>query len=107
MPHLMRNLTFLTNHARALLCVAREPSYRIRDIASTLGITERATQRIVSDLVEAGYLHRARVGRRNRYFLPRQFPDSAPVVRVRILDELLRSRSGALIAGTSDDRGVE
>ncbi|GAA3579833.1 helix-turn-helix domain-containing protein [Nonomuraea rosea] len=65
--------TFLTNHARVLLAIAADPMVRVRDIAATIGITERAAQGIVSDLEEAGYLERTRVGRRNRYrILPQQ-----------------------------------
>ena len=64
---LIAKWTFITNHARVLLVIARDPSMRLRDIAATLGITERATQRIVSELVDGGYLSRQRVGRRNSY----------------------------------------
>ncbi|MFG1943851.1 helix-turn-helix transcriptional regulator [Nonomuraea sp. NPDC048826] len=59
--------TFLTNHARVLIAVAADPQMRLRDIAATIGITERAAQGIVSDLEEAGYLERIRIGRRNHY----------------------------------------
>jgi predicted ArsR family transcriptional regulator len=62
---------FLTSHAQVLLCLQRNPTVRLRDIAETVGITERAAQRIVSDLVEAGYVTREREGRRNRYELDR------------------------------------
>ena len=58
---------FLTNHGRVLLCLAREPELRIRDLALVLGITERSTQKILGDLVKAGYVTRRRVGRRNEY----------------------------------------
>jgi len=58
---------FLTNHAHVLLCIARDPQARTRDIAEQVGITERATQRILADLVAEGYVTRAKVGRRNRY----------------------------------------
>ncbi|PZG18308.1 MarR family transcriptional regulator [Nonomuraea aridisoli] len=61
--------TFLTHHARVLVEIARDPEIRLRDIAATIGITERAVQGIVRDLYEAGYLHRDKVGRRNRYSL--------------------------------------
>ena len=61
--------TFLSNHAQVLLCVARDPDTRLRDIAQSVAITERAAQRIVSDLVEAGYIERERVGRRSHYRL--------------------------------------
>lgn len=59
--------TFLTNHARVLLCIAGDPDVLLRDAAAQIGITERAAQRIVRDLEDAGYLLRERVGRRNRY----------------------------------------
>jgi len=58
---------FLTNHAHVLLCVARDPDVRARDIADRVGITERAAQRILSDLLSEGYLSREKIGRRNRY----------------------------------------
>jgi DNA-binding Lrp family transcriptional regulator len=61
--------TFLTHHARVLLEIARDPEVRLRDIAASIGITERAVQGIVTDLHEAGYLTRERVGRRNHYNL--------------------------------------
>ncbi len=59
--------TFLSNHAHVLLCIAREPGIRLRDVAERVGITERAVQRIVADLEEGGYLSRVREGRRNHY----------------------------------------
>lgn len=59
--------TFLTNHTRVLVVIAENPNARLRDIAGTIGITERATQRIVADLEEAGYLSHAKIGRRNTY----------------------------------------
>jgi predicted ArsR family transcriptional regulator len=58
---------FLTNHAQVLLCIARDPDSRARDIAEQVGITERAAQRIVSDLISEGYLKRTKNGRRNHY----------------------------------------
>ncbi|MFI6390796.1 helix-turn-helix transcriptional regulator [Nonomuraea sp. NPDC050547] len=61
--------TFLTHHARVLLEIARDPEARLRDIAATIGITERTVQGIVNDLHDAGYLARERVGRRNIYTL--------------------------------------
>lgn len=59
--------TFFTNHAHVLVCIVRDPDARIRDLAAAVGITERAAQRIVADLVEQGYVERSRDGRRNRY----------------------------------------
>jgi DNA-binding IclR family transcriptional regulator len=59
--------TFVTSHTQVLLCLARDPNVRMRDVAETVGITERAAQRILGDLVEAGYVERERIGRRNHY----------------------------------------
>ena len=59
--------TFLTNHARILVELARNPESRLRDLAAWVGITERAAQGIVNDLEEAGYITRTRIGRRNHY----------------------------------------
>ena len=58
---------FLTNHAHVLLCIARDPKSRARDIAEQVGITERGTQRILADLIGDGYVTRTKVGRRNHY----------------------------------------
>jgi DNA-binding IclR family transcriptional regulator len=66
-----KSWTFLTNHAQVLLCIADDPDIRLRDVAQQVGITERATQRILAELVEAGYVNVERVGRRNRYTVDR------------------------------------
>jgi len=66
--------SFLTNHARVLLCVAHEPGIRLRDIANTLGITERTVHGIVADLANAGYVLKERDGRRNHYEIQRHLP---------------------------------
>jgi predicted transcriptional regulator len=63
--------TFLTNHAQVLLCVSRSPDIRMRDVAEHVGITERATQRILAELVDAGYVKVERIGRRNHYTVDR------------------------------------
>ena len=63
----MASWSFLTNHARVLLCIARDPGARLRDIAASLGITERSVHSIVADLAEAGYVVKQKDGRRNRY----------------------------------------
>jgi DNA-binding MarR family transcriptional regulator len=63
--------TFVTNHTQVLLCLAQSPDIRLRDVAQSIGITERAAQRILADLVEAGYVERRRVGRRNHYAINR------------------------------------
>jgi predicted transcriptional regulator len=80
---------FLTNHGLALLCIAQDPSTRMRDIAADVGITERAAQRIVADLVEVGYLDRTREGRRNRYTVKTTLPVSLPTRRDIDLNALL------------------
>jgi DNA-binding MarR family transcriptional regulator len=68
-PDRTHTWTFLSNHAQALLCIARDPEVRIRDIAQVVGITERAAQRIVADLIATEYVDRERIGRRNHYRL--------------------------------------
>ena len=75
---------FLTNYGLALLCIARDPGVRLRDIADRLGITERAAHRIVSALVGSGYVARERVGRRNTYELLEGLP-----IRALQLSELI------------------
>jgi predicted ArsR family transcriptional regulator len=65
---------FLTNHGRALMCVAHDPHMRLRDIAAALGVTERSAQKIMSDLVAGGYVNRTRVGRRNVYDVQGEAP---------------------------------
>ena len=67
-------LPLLTNHAHVLLCVARDPSMRLRDIGDCVGVTERAAHRIVGDLEREGYLSRKRVGRRNVYEIHAELP---------------------------------
>ena len=72
-----------------LLCIAQEPAIRLRDVAERVGITERAVQRIVADLEEAGYLSREREGRRNHYELHTDRPFRHPVVAHRDVSLLL------------------
>jgi predicted transcriptional regulator len=64
--------TFLTNHAQVLLCLVGTPDIRLRDVAERVGITERATQRILRELIESGYVKTERIGRRNRYTVDRE-----------------------------------
>ena len=80
---------FLTNHAQVLLCIEHNPDARMRDIAETVGITERAAQRITNDLVEAGYVTRERIGRRNRYRIDRKARMRHPAQREHRIGELL------------------
>lgn len=86
--------TFLTNHAHVLLCIVRDPGVRLRDVAAAVGITERATQRIVAELVESGYLDRRREGRRNVYELHPELPLRHPLEREHGIGELLGLLSG-------------
>lgn len=81
--------TFLTNHAHVLLCIARAPEVRMRDVAEQVGITERAVQRIVSDLELAGYLRRSREGRRNRYEVQTDLPLRHPIERHERVSSLI------------------
>src|ERR1700761_2803548 len=67
---------FVTNHTQVLLCIARDPDIRLRDMAASVGITERAAQRIVADLVRSRVVASERVGRRNRYVVDRAAPVS-------------------------------
>jgi MarR-like DNA-binding transcriptional regulator SgrR of sgrS sRNA len=80
---------FLTNHARVLLCIAHDPGTRLRDIAATLGITERSAHSIVTDLTEAGYLIRHKDGRRNRYQVQAHLPLPGPGARVPAIGEIV------------------
>jgi DNA-binding MarR family transcriptional regulator len=82
--------TFLTNHAHVLLCVARDPEARLRDVALAVGITERATQRIVADLADDGYLQRSRIGRRNHYEVQLDLPFRHPVENGKPVSALLK-----------------
>src|SRR5690348_12174487 len=81
--------TFLTNHAQVLVCIARDPGIRLRDIGERVGITERAAHRIVAELADAGYIARERNGRRNHYTINAHFPLPDPIARERNVGELL------------------
>jgi hypothetical protein len=92
---------FLTNHGLTLLCIADDPAIRMRDIAAHVDITERAAQRIVADLVQAGYVERERVGRRNTYTVQTGLRVSLPSQRDIDLNSLLNV---LLPQGSSDGR---
>lgn len=81
--------TFLTNHTHVLVLLDRNPDLRIRELATEVGITERATQRILGELVESGYLNRYRIGRRNSYSLNRDLPLRHPLESHRSVGALL------------------
>ena len=91
----MAHWTFLTNHAHVLLCVSENPNARLRDIAEMVGITERAAQRIVTELEDAGYLDRVREGRRNSYLLNTAMPLRHPLDSDHRIGELLATFSNS------------
>ncbi len=100
--------SFLTNHARVMLCIAHDPEARLRDIASTLGITERSAYGIVTDLADAEYVVKERDGRRNRYQIQHHLPLREATSRERTIGEMLdllgstngRKRRGSRKRGT-------
>ncbi len=79
----MANWSFLTSHARVLMCIAHDPGARLRDIAAGLGITERSAYGIVTELAEAGYVVKQKDGRRNRYQIQAHLPLPEPTSRER------------------------
>jgi DNA-binding Lrp family transcriptional regulator len=81
---------FVTNHAHVLECIAADPTARLRDIAATVGITERTAAQIVNDLGQAGYLTKTRVGRNNRYEVHGELPLRHPQHRHHTVGELIR-----------------
>jgi MarR family len=91
--------SFLTNHARVLLCVAHDPGVRLRDIAASLGITERTAHGIITDLAGAGYVVKQRDGRRNRYQIEAHLPLPEPGTREPAIGEVL-----AVLLGNKDGR---
>ena len=95
----MASWTFLTNHARVLLCVAHDPGVRLRDIAASLDITERSAFGIITDLVEAGYVVKEKDGRRNRYHIQAHLPLPEPDGQERTIGEVLTLLAGAGPAG--------
>ena len=91
----MTDWKFLSNHALVLLCIAADRDVRLRDLADSIGTTERTTHRIVSELVEDGYVARERIGRRNRYTVLDHLPLRDPMLRERKLADLLKLLEGA------------
>jgi DNA-binding MarR family transcriptional regulator len=83
------NWSFLTSHARILLCIAHDPGMRLRDIAARLDITERSAYGIVTELAEAGYVVKQKDGRRNRYQIQAHLPLPEPTSRERTIGEIL------------------
>ncbi len=85
---------FLTNHAQVLICIARDPGVRLREIGERVGITERAAHRIVVELADGGYIARERNGRRNHYTINAHFPLPDPIAREQNVGELLAILTG-------------
>ena len=88
--HEKPNWTFLTNHAHVLLCLAKSSSMRIRDLALEVGITERAVQRILAELIEEGYVDKIKEGRRNIYKLQTKKPLKHPIEAHKNINDLLK-----------------
>jgi hypothetical protein len=86
--------SFLTNHARVLLRIARDPGARLRDIAAGLGITERTAYGIVTDLTEAGYVVKQKDGRRNHYQIQAHLPLPDPVGEAPAIGDVLTTLMG-------------
>ena len=84
-----RHWTFLSNHAHVLICLAQDPDARLRDVAASVGITERAVQKIIGDLEAAGIILRERSGRRNSYRLDVNVPLRHPLEAHRNVAALL------------------
>lgn len=83
--------TFLTNHAHVLICIANDRDARVRDIARSVGITERAVARILAELEADGYVERERDGRRNHYKIRSAQPLRHPLEQHRTVGTLLRA----------------
>lgn len=93
-----RRWTFLTNHGHVLLAVADDPNLRLREIASQVGITERATQLIIGDLIDDGYLTREKIGRRNHYSVAFDAPLRHPMMNGQPVSALIDICKAALPA---------
>jgi hypothetical protein len=85
----MAEWSFLTNHARALVCIAHDPGVRLRDVAAELDITERSAFAIITELADAGYVVKDKDGRRNRYQIQGHLPFRGTVGRERTIGEFL------------------
>ena len=90
----MNEWSFLTNHARVLVCITQNHSVRLREIAATLGISERSASGIVTDLAEAGYVVKDKAGRRNRYRVHGDLPLPEAVGRQLTIGEVLNLLTG-------------
>jgi hypothetical protein len=99
----MASWSFLTNHARTVLCIAHDPGVRLRDIAALVGITERSAHDIVTDLVDAGYVVKEKDGRRNRYHIQEHLPLRDPISQKPTIGEILDLLVGVNASGRQPD----
>ncbi len=90
----MNSWKFLTSHARVLLCISRDPGVRLRDVAASLGITERSAHAIVADLTAAGYVVKHKHGRRNRYQIQAHLPLPEPASQEPAIGDVLAMLAG-------------
>src|SRR5208282_82242 len=97
--------SFLTSHARVLLCIAHDPGVRLRDIAATVGVTERTAYGIVTDLTEAGYVVKHKDGRRNRYQIQTHMPLPEPASQEPAIGDVLALLTGAVLS--NDGRATD
>ena len=95
----MGSWTFLTSDARVLLCIAHDPAVRLRDIAASLGSTERSAYGIVTDLAAAGYVVQRKDGRRNRYQIQADMPLPEPTSLEPAIGDVLALLTGAVLDG--------
>jgi predicted ArsR family transcriptional regulator len=94
----------LTNHAQVLVCIARDPGVRLREIGERVGITERAAHRIVAELADAGYITRQRNGRRNHYKINAHLPLPDTIAREQNVGQLLEILTTAHGSNETVDR---
>ncbi len=97
----MADWSFLTTHARVLLCIAHDPGVRLRDIAARTSVSERTAYGIVTDLTEAGYVVKHKDGRRNRYQIQAHLPLPETDSRERTIGEILALLTGAVDEATA------
>jgi hypothetical protein len=103
----MASWNFLTSHARVLLCLAHDPAVRLRDVAASVGITERSAHGIITDLAGAGYVVKQKDGRRNSYQVQAHLPVPGPGTREPAVGEVVAlfaadGRLAAVVAQASD-----
>lgn len=100
-----RTWTFLTNHGHVIVYLTGSPDARIRDVAEGVGITERAAQGILRDLVHAGYVTATRVGRRNTYRIDASMPLRHPLEADHTIGELLAALGTEATSQSSAHQG--